>query len=109
MGRLNKLKREVIAEANKRILNEQGPVSKGLLNCLDILKNKAEKDLEEKEKLNNERDYPVVPLGTGMLEDITLVYGLGMEKLSTDDIHIDNVVGKDKNGKEFCIIPKKYL
>ena len=39
MGRLDKLKREVIAEANKRILNEQGPASKGLPNCLDILKN----------------------------------------------------------------------
>ena len=105
MGRLDKLKREVIAEANKRILNEQGPTSKGLPNCLDILKNKAERDLEEKEKLNNEREHRIISLGEGMLEDITLVYGLGMEKLSTDDIQIDNIIGL-KDGKQYCIIPK---
>ena len=105
MKRIVKLTETDLKKIVKRVLQEQGPASKGLPNCLDILKNKAERDLEEKEKLNNERDYPVVPLGEGMLEDITLVYGLGMEKLSMDDIHIDNIVGL-KDGKQYCIIPK---
>jgi len=101
----------------KRTLNEQltgstdtigkpNPltVDKGLPNCEDILKRKAEKNKEENE-LNSKSDHQLIYFGEGRLEDITLKYVYNMETLVSNNVLTENMIAL-KDGKQYCVFPK---
>jgi hypothetical protein len=99
----------------KRTLNEQWTggtdtmdktltVDKGLPNCEDILKRKAEKNKEENEQ-NSKSDHPLVYFGEGRLDDISLIYVYNMDTLVSNNVLIGNMIAI-KDGKHFCVFPK---